>query len=879
MRLRKINHVLCLFIAMWTVSSPPLVVQVAAAKKQKHVAIDMSQMFQKWGTFVEIDSALDTLAKKMNEWLLNPPEAEYSSAVTLSKKKKKKPKLTEVMAKITTIGKSAEKRNLRILSLGKQTVKEKKGQSMDIERPEMMLMATMHGREHVTPHATLFVAWRLVEEYINGDPKVKALLDNGVVHFFPFLNPDGYEFTRLGKTDTAKLWRKNRRNLCSTSVKCAHGVDLNRNWGVEKVSWGFGATKATTEVYQGKRPFSEPELKAIGKWLKTYGRRINGFMDVHCCSAAILPPFYYKGESDEVINKEFQTCKNISKAMKAATPGIKYRAKRREKEWGESNTGIGVDWIYGEAGVRNVYIIETRGNNESHKIEEIFDMTEEQILQVGNELNAGFWALADEVINFDDLMSSEQPGSTESQYKQDETGDQEKNNLGGDGNAAKNDDGSTRNSPDIPIPSKEANVDLDMLMLEFDEAERGTASLRGTEAVEKPEDLQASRSNSEQATVESDSDDPLPTNDPDVTDESLDDILDTSQNDEEEPELKSNELSHEEIDDPKPFWGSLDDDMFSDSRIENEDESETENGNDSGDASAEDSDTLTDEQPSLDDDFALEEEPESETLGIESSGSNNMIDETESESDGEDEDSLDNQADKLLLENTIESYATNEFETDSNDDNKFETDNPDTTFDKSEWSKVEDETAMAELDREFDIAFESHENAKSGPDHDMSTGSELNNDEIELRFLGPDEDSGDNEESEEEDPFEDTQLDRDSFDSIESEIESNDRRMEKLKELFESRKSKRYKKHRDTFDAAETEADALLGPDIDDIERRRRVESQRRKELLDRYHIHSNPDRETGFPDAFTFISLCSVGLSLGVWRWKMKRRKHARQD
>mmetsp|Transcript_17914 Transcript_17914/g.21939 ORF Transcript_17914/g.21939 Transcript_17914/m.21939 type:complete len:187 (+) Transcript_17914:2495-3055(+) len=186
---------------------------------------------------------------------------------------------------------------------------------------------------------------------------------------------------------------------------------------------------------------------------------------------------------------------------------------------------------------------------------------------------------------------------------------------------------------------------------------------------------------------------------------------------------------------------------------------------------------------------------------------------------------------------------------------------------------------MAELDREFDIAFESHENAKSGPDHDMSTGSELNNDEIELRFLGPDEDSGDNEESEEEDPFEDTQLDRDSFDSIESEIESNDRRMEKLKELFESRKSKRYKKHRDTFDAAETEADALLGPDIDDIERRRRVESQRRKELLDRYHIHSNPDRETGFPDAFTFISLCSVGLSLGVWRWKMKRRKHARQD
>lgn len=204
------------------------------------------------------------------------------------------------LSKITVIGKSAEHRKLRILSLGKPPPKKKKSLLNSPERHEFMLMGSMHGREWITPYAVLYVGWQLVEEYNKGNPKVQNLLQNNQVHLFPFLNPDGYEFTRGSKTQTARLWRKNRRALCTTSEKCAHGIDLNRNWGVKKKTWGFGATRATSDVYQGKRPFSEPELKAVQSWLKVHAKNLDVFFDVHCCSGEVLPPVYYHDEPVEL---------------------------------------------------------------------------------------------------------------------------------------------------------------------------------------------------------------------------------------------------------------------------------------------------------------------------------------------------------------------------------------------------------------------------------------------------------------------------------------------------------------------------------------------------------------------------------------------------
>lgn len=158
------------------------------------------------------------------------------------------------LVKLSSIGRSAERRPLSLLSVGPAAPKH-----------QIMLMATMHGREWIAPYATLWTAWQLLKEHAEGVPRAVRLLRDTQVHFLPVLNPDGYEFSRLpaAKNEQARNWRKNRRALCSKCERGVHGVDLNRNWGVKGTSWGFGNTKATTEVYQGKHPFSEPEVSTF----------------------------------------------------------------------------------------------------------------------------------------------------------------------------------------------------------------------------------------------------------------------------------------------------------------------------------------------------------------------------------------------------------------------------------------------------------------------------------------------------------------------------------------------------------------------------------------------------------------------------------------
>ena len=226
---------------------------------------------------------------------------------------------------VKAIGKSAEKRSINLYSVS----------SASAER-SIFVMGTVHGREWISPASVYYTMWSLANSHKENDRDIVALLKKVQFLFLPLLNPDGYEFTRtpLSKSETARHWRKNRRALCSKCERGAHGIDLNRNWGIKGKTWGFGATRATSEVYQGKEPFSEPELQVVRDWFENLkkGKPVDGVLDVHCCAATILPPSYYKGESEELQKLAFGYHKRIAGAMKQVN-GKKYKSRPREREF------------------------------------------------------------------------------------------------------------------------------------------------------------------------------------------------------------------------------------------------------------------------------------------------------------------------------------------------------------------------------------------------------------------------------------------------------------------------------------------------------------------------------------------------------------------
>lgn len=342
------------------------------------------EFFSEWRSFEEITHALKSIYKKGNE-------------------------LTAHIS-LYSIGKSAEGRHILCLSVGKNALRissdmtKKKSRKVfklksseisardSFEREEIAVVGTLHGREWSAASSVLFSCFKLIESLSNDESKVLE----STFHFIPVMNPDGYEYTfaRQKSSDNSefsslgglngRLWRKTRRNLCSRKMsghKCAHGIDLNRNFGVEGLSWGFGSDKATSEVFQGKRPFSEPESKRIGEWFELVGSRLKGVLDVHCCSSSVLPGQLYRKDSDVDLQKKVESvCEGLVLDLEG------YDCREREKVVSESNTGIFIDWVFNEVKVPFVFIFETIGNRKSKKMKNIFYLEKEDIKTIGLEL-------------------------------------------------------------------------------------------------------------------------------------------------------------------------------------------------------------------------------------------------------------------------------------------------------------------------------------------------------------------------------------------------------------------------------------------------------------------------------------------------------------
>ncbi|XP_062841304.1 carboxypeptidase A6 [Trichomycterus rosablanca] len=225
-----------------------------------------------------------------------------------------------------SIGRSYEGRPLYVLKLGNKARAHKKAMWMD---------CGVHAREWIGP---AFCQW-FVKEAVNSyqhDLSMRRLLKNLNFYIMPVFNVDGYHYS--WKTD--RFWRKTRSKIPKYHCR---GVDANRNWKVKWCDEG-ASTHPCDDTYCGPFPESEPEVKAVSRFLRKHKKRVRAYISIHAYAQMLLYPYSYK----------YATIPNFSCVESAAQNAVSalYSAYKVKYRYGPASTtlyvssGSSIDWAY-----------------------------------------------------------------------------------------------------------------------------------------------------------------------------------------------------------------------------------------------------------------------------------------------------------------------------------------------------------------------------------------------------------------------------------------------------------------------------------------------------------------------------------------------------
>lgn len=97
------------------------------------------------------------------------------------------------LAKLHSIGKSVQNRDLWVLEISENVLNRSLGE------PMFKYVANMHGDETLGRELMIFLAHYLLENY-GSDARVTRLVNTTDIFLMPSLNPDGYEASQVRKT-------------------------------------------------------------------------------------------------------------------------------------------------------------------------------------------------------------------------------------------------------------------------------------------------------------------------------------------------------------------------------------------------------------------------------------------------------------------------------------------------------------------------------------------------------------------------------------------------------------------------------------------------------------------------------------------------------
>ncbi|XP_055842588.1 uncharacterized protein LOC129909538 [Episyrphus balteatus] len=207
------------------------------------------------------------------------------------------------------IGRSYEGRPLVIAKVGLKNFNDKTEKKKKLKlskKPEqansVFIEAGVHGREWIAPASATWMINELLKVMkSNKTNPGTEYIKNTTWYIMPVANPDGYEYS----LEYNRLWKKSRSRHISKpsgiidsamtwlqkkkSEKVCFGVDLNHNW---HFNWGRKGSSKTpcNEFFAGPTSFSEPETRAISKFLLENRKQIKLFISLQAYGQMISYP-------------------------------------------------------------------------------------------------------------------------------------------------------------------------------------------------------------------------------------------------------------------------------------------------------------------------------------------------------------------------------------------------------------------------------------------------------------------------------------------------------------------------------------------------------------------------------------------------------------
>ncbi|NWU93487.1 CBPB2 Carboxypeptidase, partial [Upupa epops] len=239
------------------------------------------------------------------------------------------------------IGSSYEKRPLYVLKLSK---------TQDNSRSAIWIDCGIHAREWISPAFCLWFIGHAI--YVRErDQILTTLLEHFDFYVMPVINVDGYEYTWSSPSN--RLWRKSRSSHGHSG--CV-GTDMNRNFDARWCGKGASAYECH-EIYCGPYPESEPEVKAVARFIRDHKDTIKAYITMHSYSQMVLFPYSYTMDKSKDHDELDSLAKKAAKAIKRTTKKI-YRPGAGAQTIYLAPGGSD-DWAY-DLGIKYSFTIELR---------------------------------------------------------------------------------------------------------------------------------------------------------------------------------------------------------------------------------------------------------------------------------------------------------------------------------------------------------------------------------------------------------------------------------------------------------------------------------------------------------------------------------------